>query len=510
MRRVISLFVIFLLILTGSLLFTKSPVKIGLIPLDSRPCNTQYPELLATMSNAKIEIPYQYLDSYLLPADTEGLWNWLNNSSKNFGKIIINTNELFNGGLIASRHPSSYKDWETKIKNFEKFCLENKNKEVIVITVLPRLLPSQFTHLWKYKDELITYAKKIDKYSLAGKKNPLPPKNIPENILDEYLSIYKNTNDLVRYIISLTNQGLVDHYLIGQDDAEKYGLSNKIIRELTTEFNEKIQFVHGADELTMLALTKTLSSKSKPVLSIAYTNDSLKNNFFPFEAAELENVLKTKMEYFNISLNTTSPHLEIIHNDFKEVPLLEKKIREKERGYLGIMDIAYTNRGDISLLDFIFSQKLVKKIDGYAGWNTASNTIGTELAHFVSYQYLQENFKKYKKTSKEEALQALIKFKYIRVTEDLVYQGILREKLNKELTKRKIDPYHLGEFKSEANKILEDLYKPYQEKLANALSGDYQVGTIQFTVNNITSKIELPWERTFEAKVVPQVNITIK
>lgn len=506
MQRIMIIALI-LAMLTGCAFLGETPERVGLIPLDSRPCNTQYPDLLGKMANKHLEIPYDYLDDFLDPAQTEELWSWLESNSKSFDKIIINTNELINGGLIASRHAQSYKDLNEKMARLTTFLQKNKKKEIIVITILPRLLPSQFTQLWSYQESLVQYAQKIDQYFFEGKKLPNPPKDVPYNILEEYLSIYENTQVLVENLITLTNQGLIDHYLIGQDDAQQYGLSNKIIRELTPSLSEKIQFVHGADELTMLALTRRLQFKNKLSLHIDYTNEDFKDAYFPFEAAPLEKVVQTKLHYLQIEEDKNSPNNVIIHSDLQKVDKLKALVEKSPAAYLGIMDVACTNKGDIALFEFLLQPEIWAKVDSYAGWNTAGNTIGTELAHRVSYKYLSENIKNYNKPVRADALRAYLEFRYIRMAEDLVFQGILREGLNERLKKLSIDPHNIGENHQQANEILTQLFAPYEQTLAQAFLGDYTIGNVTFTVENVSAQIELPWSRTFEAKVTPEFAI---
>jgi len=509
MKKLIIIAVIMSL-LSGCSFFTIAPEIVGLIPLDSRPCNTQYPEILGKMGNMQLDIPYAYLDNFLEPAQTKNLWSWLEASGKGFNRIIINTTELFNGGLIASRDPQSYQDLVAQIARLKSFCEKNKNKDITVITVLPRLLPSQFTQLWPYNEEIAEYAQNIDIADREGKKAPEPPQSIPKDMLNEYLGIYENTQLLVESLISFANEGLIDHYLIGQDDAEEYGLSNKIVRELTPKLNDKVQFVHGADELTMLVLARVLPLKENLSLKVEYSNRDLKEAYFPFEAASLENVVKTKLNYLNIMEATDSDKRVIIHNDAARLASLRDLIQESASPYLGLMDIAHTNKGDINLLDFLLNNDTFPKVTGYAGWNTAGNTIGTELSHAVYYQYLADSFKKYKKPAQAEALQAYLEFKFIRIAEDLVYQGILREELNERLKTLNIDPHNIGERHAEANGILAELYAPYDEKLAKAFIGQqFKIGEISFTVEKISSKMELPWSRTFEAKVSPEAVIVL-
>lgn len=498
---IVSLFLIFI--------FNKTNT-ISLIPLDSRPPNTHFPETLAGMASVKMVIPHEYLDNFLTPASTEELWAWLEEKGQKSETIIINTNQLFQGGLISSRHPDFYNNTKEKIQRLKEFCLKNKNKKIIIITVMPRLLPSQFSDLWTYHDELIAYAQEVDKLSLLGIDIVLPPKNVPNNIIERYLRVYQETAEITDAIISFANEGLIDQYLIGQDDAEEYGLSNKIIRSLAPSFNEKVRFVHGADELTMLVLAKEILPNLKEKIAITYINPELKNTFFPFEASPLEDVINTKLDYLNLRLSQNSPISLIIHNDSTQRQLFFNEVHEKTATYLGIMDIAYTNKGDAEIYDFFLTPAVFKKVKGYAGWNTAGNAVGTELAHLLFYQNLKENYNKFSPEDKKLAAASYVKFKYMRIAEDLVYLGLLKHQLNNALIKKDLDPNNLNPDKSEAELLLKELYLPYQKELNQLFLGDYEIGDFKFTVDSISSDISLPWARTFECKVVVDIFVTVK
>ncbi|MFZ5943914.1 MAG: DUF4127 family protein [Bacillota bacterium] len=507
MKKIFIAVLIGVLVGWGYFIFMDRTLRIGLIPLDSRPSNTQYPVLLAQMANAEIALPEKNLDNFLTPANTEALWYWLEDNAKKFDTIIINTNELLNGGLINSRHPESYENIDADLKRLEDFCAKNKKKNIILISILPRLLPSQFIQLWDYRDELVGYAQEADKKLLHGAGKPTPPARIPKEIVNQYLQIYSNSEVIVRGSISLVEKGLVDHYIIGQDDAEEYGLSNSIVREIKPKLAENIRFIHGADELTMMAVMKTLTKKQPPNLRILYTNYELADDYYAFEAAPLKEVLITKLDYLNLITNDNSPRLIIVYTDNTNSDFMEGKIQTQDYSYLGIMDIAYTNKGDAELLDFFLNKD--NKINGYSGWNTAGNTIGTEFSHYIAYQNLEQNSKKFKKRQQKQALEAYIKFQYIRYAEDLIYQGILRDQLNEKLAAQNLDPNQLGEAQEKGEAILRELYQPYQKKLKDYFLGSYKIGEIEFTVDAVDSTIELPWARTFEARVEPEVIISI-
>ena len=305
----------------------------------------------------------------------------------------------------------------------------------------------------------------------------------------------------------MAQEGLIDYLLFGQDDAEKHGLSNRIVRKISKDFTEKITFVHGADELTMLALVKNAISVPEQGINISYSNKDFTTKVFPFEADTLEKVLEAKLNYLGLKNNPHSPFLEIIHTDPNNSTEVLTLIEENHHDYLGVADIAFTNRGDISLRESFLAPQVFNRINGYSGWNTASNTLGTELAHFATVQHFLSQ--DWKKVEKIKALEAYMNFKYIRFAEDFVYQGILRNELNNRLLAKGLDPNNLGERKAEAETILKELFVPYQEQLQKAFMGEHTLGDLIFTVKEIKSEISLPWARTFEAKIVPEVKVKL-
>ena len=546
-KKSIVLALLFTIIIAGFAVhyfLPEKPLEIALIPLDSRPCNTQYPQLLGKMANLDINIPSKGLDNYLKDANKEELWAWLESQSLENDNIIINTTELFNGGLIQSRDPLSYFTLYDDIERLRHFCRDHPDHNITVIMVLPRLLPSQFTDLWQYNEELSAYAIELDKALLKSQEAPKPA-NVPAYILDGYLNIYKNSHLISEHLIGLTKDGVINNLLIGQDDAAEYGITNAVMRDLKESsyqnseehVNEKeeekkkeilrnnVHFVYGADELTILALAKFYLKK--PVdFELSYVNEKLKEKYLPYEAITTEEIVENKLEFLNIvnavdtnnnqdfksnsakKKNADPLNKLIIYNDLEKRSSIIKSAQD-DLNYLGIMDVTYTNKGDVELYQELKKNKLLKQVDGYAGWNTASNTIGTELAHLHFYQSLASNYKNYTKEAKAEALRSYISFKYVRLAEDFIYQGFLRSELEDILRSEGLDPFELAGQKKEAEEILSQLFKPYEEDLNQQLLGKYTIGNTSFTVEAISAKISLPWERIFEAKVDVDLDINL-
>ena len=54
----------------------------------------------------------------------------------------------------------------------------------------------------------------------------------------------------------------------------------------------------------------------------------------------------------------------------------------QSRGYVvACADVAYANRADLKLVPLLKREVALEKLDGYAAWNTAGNTLGTVVAH---------------------------------------------------------------------------------------------------------------------------------
>ena len=147
---------------------------VALMPLDSRPCNTQYPALLAESTSATLALPPEdAMDNFLDPADTTVLWSWLEEQAETADHLVIFTNSLFCGSLIASRSSGAYDNIQEDLQRLQDLLTSFKAREdaasVTVVQVLPRLSPNQFdSALYPYYDALTAYGQACDQADEAG------------------------------------------------------------------------------------------------------------------------------------------------------------------------------------------------------------------------------------------------------------------------------------------------------------------------------------------------------
>ena len=82
---------------------------------------------------------------------------------------------------------------------------------------------------------------------------------------------------------------------------------------------------------------------------------------------------------------------------------------------VAIADIAYANGGDINLFNLLKNENLLFKVDSYAGWNTAANTLGTCIPLAMIHNIYKDS-------------QAFFNFMGLRYLEDVGYMSFVRFK----------------------------------------------------------------------------------
>lgn len=474
----------------------KDNNNIVLIPLDSRPCNTLYVKDFARAMGKELNFPNQGLDNYNQPSDIEALYDYLYQSLAHADTYVIFTNQLINGGLIASRNPKSNLELEQKLKDLRAFLIKakQKGKKILVLTVLPRVIPSQFTDLWNFKEELVYYSTYEEK-----------PDSLPQETLDRYLSLYEDADYLIKEMIKLTEDDLIDLYLIGQDDSHSESINKRLMETYKEYSNHKVLIQPGADELAKLILARMIREEL-PVelnLDVLFTDPALQNEVSVFESYSSKERSQQILSLLKLKEDANSDNLLIIHNNAKKSEeSLDLILASKDATYLGLADIALVNRGDKNLFT---NGDLFRYLNSYSGWNTVGNSLATEYANFILHSFLKENLPQLTREEQEKLLEAYYSVILTHYLDDWFYQAILRDQLN-EFLESKYENISFIRNKDLADKKLQELFKkegwPFNisEDIKKDLPLDYQV-----KADN--PEIKLAWKRTFEAEIKSDISI---
>lgn len=498
----------------------EAPV-IALMPLDSRPCNTQYPALLAESTAATLLLPpEEAMDQFLEKADTEALWQWLENEAEAADEIVIFTNSLFCGGLIASRSSGAYDEVAANLERLEALCThlqEDEHRQITVVQVLPRLSPNQFDDaLFPYYDALTAYGEAWDIADVSGKSAPQNADGVPAEALAEYRALHEESANLAKALDAMAANGLIDHLIISQDDGAEHCPANITFRQLA-ERAENTQLLHGADELAMLLVVNSAAAglDASPV-HLVYANETFKTQHYPYEATSLEEMLSQKLQLAGLMDDETASTTLYLHTDTTDAEAT-KAAASNHDGLFGLADVALTNQADPALTETLLSNEGFEKIDAYAGWNTAGNSVGTVCAELRALAVLDARWDTLSKEAQTNTVQALYTFRAARLGEDVCYMAGIRSDLQQDLAADNLQD-HTSAFTDHAawegaNTRLADRYATYNDQLAALFNNTHTLTLgehkIPVTITDFASTATFPWPRSFEVKIDATMTVTI-
>lgn len=495
---------------------------VALMPLDSRPCNTQYPALLAESTSATLALPPEdAMDNFLDPADTTALWSWLEEQAEAADHLVIFTNSLFCGSLIASRSSGAYDNIQEDLQRLQDLLTSFKAREdaasVTVVQVLPRLSPNQFdSALYPYYDALTAYGQAWDQADEAGESAPASAE-IPADILQDYQNLHKESAQLAQSLDSLAADGLIDQLLISQDDGTEHSPANITFRSLA-EHSENTQLLHGADELAMLLVSDlSAAGLTETPVRIIYSDEDAKATTYPYEAIPLAEMTTQKLALAGLSEEQDASTTLYIHCSSDDAEATLSAVQNHD-GLFALADVAQTNQADPALADALLSPENASALDAYAGWNTAGNTIGTTIATLRAMDTLDARWDDLSADARKNAVRALYTFRAIRLAEDICYMAQIRPDLQQQLALVDIQD-HTSAFADstawqKANTQLQQTYTPYNTQLATLFNGAHTLRltnhTIPVQITNFASQATFPWPRSFEVRIDVEMDVSVE
>lgn len=489
-----------------------------LIPLDSRPVCTVMPQQLGLLAGTNVIVPpIGFLDNYTRPAKRENLYLWLHDNLRNHDYAVISADMLIHGGLINSRLAlGKAEDHNHFLSTLQNTAVYAPHTECSVFSIIPRLLVSDhiLPDRW-YQWQLMNYAKLKDMTETFNdpyftQKLLTAESKIPPEVLNKYLSLYKNNDSFNKNLLTLSYSNI--YTVIGQDDGSSFGLPNRNTNHAKMYAHElkNAHITYGADEIAAVIIARNYlqSRQAVPKIYLHYADPQSEFIYMPFMAASVGETLRDKAALLGAELVDDQQQADIVlyvncgHDNFyptqQTVNELRSLLQSSKR--LALLDLAANYDTKELLLPLLLADDFpLNKLAAYAGWNTFSNSAGTVLAQAAIFS---ERCRELPSTQLPALYVQNLSFTCERLLDDYIYQKEYGSELKNLLSLQGYDTYNLS---SKEQNFAQNVTQQYMSRKATELlhynlgrTPFYTDGEQEYYLTGLTADIYFPWNRVFE------------
>lgn len=427
-------------------------MKVCFLPMDSRPCTCDFPaQLAAVFGNCEVvQPPASMMDFFKTPSNADAIWAWVTENSADADYLVFSVEQLLFGSLLASRTPErSEAEAVRRLEGLLALKHQNPRLKLYAFNVIMRTTVSALS------DDSVHWLAKITRYSkLRYLLETAPPEEkpaiqkeldalvaeIPPEILNTFLAVRERNHAVNRRCVELCADGVFEKLVLLQEDSWPESLQvleqQKLHQLIDAKgVRDRVWLHNGTDEAGMEMLVLAVSGGVRRPVAIKWLSDNtdftaryedrpFKDNLYSHlrlmqltEDASAEDclvILPPKSRQLDCcpAYDPETHYAPEVYREMCEV--LYDLERQGKRCYL--LDINYANGGDwafFEALDNAFS------LYGYAGWNTACNSLGTILAQLVASRGCHSD--------------ANTCFTFERFLDDVFYQAVVRRKLSVKL-----------------------------------------------------------------------------
>ena len=534
MKRYIPIFLIIICFLLGSgfLMSQKqqgeiidqmpaTTKKVLLVPLDSRPpCGQLVADNGRTAGIEIILPPSETMDFYTLPGDTSKMRKWLYDEIKNCDEAIISIDQLLYGGLIASRNKTIKDEDITALAEYlKKLHGDNPNIKIHAFSILPRMNPPDFVEKYQDRKKLMEWSRLVHKYddnplSETAEKIQVLEREIPSEQIKAYTEIYNRNLRLNCLLANLVADGTLEDLSFGQDDGEVYSLPNLKLKEFMHYLHknqiakDKLAIVHGADEVALSILTNIISRSNSFKVYVDYSSEKAAIKVMPYMAICNQDTAHERLNFHHDIIVSTPEEADYIlfisATDEETMDRrrynAEKLLDYQQRGKpVALVDLSKSFIAQEALLPILLKENFpVNSLIAYAGWNTASNSIGTAVSQAEIYltalnQGLEQDRVVYSNLNNLNN----------RICEDYYYLKDVIDLVNINLKKKgysnvyDLDLEHNYKWAVDMMEAAMN-QRLVQYKTSDAFTKSFWLKNTEYAVTDMQISSYFPWPRTFE------------
>lgn len=493
------------------------------VPLDNRPIN--YDNVLTLGDAAGVRLltpPPHLLGRGSEPGQNAEIMDWLERSIAGANACVISLDMLLYGGLAPSRtHTRDAAEIMLDMQRLEEIAGSTEAPVYAFATVLRSAAssasPMQPVYFEEFGDKILHLSQLSD---LAAQGRAAPEQlaqleqiknTLPGELLGDYLQRRETNLAALKEAVHLASQGTIQYLVLGRDDTTPYSFTRMDMRKLKQSIIENqaennVDSYPGADELGALLLARAVNqlvgetprvfphwaAEQGHKIVALYEDISLGENVnLHIKSGGGELVADPKDADIILVVNTPEEKVtEAAKQSFSSTPGVQHlNIAREINNWLNagkpvaVADVAYANGADRELMTMLAKEEILPGLSGYAGCNTAGNSIGWALAQGLIYSDGKNNSER-QNTAHREILLA-------RLIEDWGYQSVIRP----EITKRHTLALGTGTVLDE--KIIPGMQKEILTGLNDFIQLELEE-TFQQTIR--VNSLALPWQRLFEIR----------
>jgi hypothetical protein len=414
-------------------------MKIGLLPLDERPVNIRYPQMVAAIAGAQVALPpATALSSGRRPADCAALGAWLAAEASSLDGLIVSLEMLGYGGLISSRLGD-----ETAATVFARIGLLRELRRahprlpIYAFGLVTRVSNAndavEEPPYWaEYGERLYALSQLLDRRrhgqaveaELAGFEAAIPVVHRRDMLRRR---LRNHTVNLAA--LGLLDEGALDLLVLSSDDTSPYGLPSaekSWLSHWAALLGPSAERAHGgsdgppsdgsssapcllmypgADEVACALTARLLNERAgvSPTVAVHYAPAEAAAAVAAFEDGPISLTVERQVQAAGGRLTTGEADLWLgvnapvarraewtpEHGAAERTARLEaltalvaeaRRAMEGDRGLAAIADVAYPNGADPALVELMLGELDLTGLAAYGAWNTAGNTLGTTVA----------------------------------------------------------------------------------------------------------------------------------
>ena len=471
-------------------------MNVALLPLDDRPVCLELPGRIAAICGAAVLTPPpEQLGCFLQAGDRPALGEWLLEASSRADALVVAVDMLCFGGLIASRSPRvTQEDALTRLARLSHLKARYPRLRLLAASVIMRATITQSGPETEgvYEDMARFTALREQARTDASLRAELArlQARIPAAVIETFDAARLRNHAVNLACIDLVAAGVIERLLLLQEDCQPEGPQRReqaslLERAESLGVLDAIHLHPGADEGAAVLVARAVCGDAPMAFELLASSAAGLARVAPFEDRPLAETIAGQARSLALRQTATGAGpLLLVHTPGAtraeidaSLDALQAALDAGRRVY--VADVATPNGADPRLAGPLAARGLWPRLTGYAGWNTAGNSIGTVLATLRAAE---------QDAGTHQAAERRLLAE--RFHDDWTYQRALRPWLNGRLERAGLSPVHLDAAGvADATSDLNSRGLTLSSRLAT-LAGLPPVHSWH-----------LPWPRTFEARV---------